>query len=383
MEHNKINILYLIDTYRNGGGTESHLADVTTYLNRDKFNYIMCSFDLQECPFVARIRSGGTPIEYIPLTKIYLPSAFSRARKLIKLIKDHQIDIVQTFHFKSDTFGVLVSKLAGVRTIISSRRDLGDLKKRRHLFLNKAINPLIDHFIVVCNSVRNVMRNVEGVPEDKMTTVYNGVQLRRFQPCTSSVPIAIKRELEIPDNAFVVGSIAYLRPEKAYHIFFQAMEEIQHFIKPWCALIVGDGPLKESLQILCKKMGIDRNVRFVGSVVDVPQYISLMDLLCLVPNKNEGFSNAILEAMAMQKPVIATDVGGNAEAVEDGQTGILIPPNDSKRLVEAILKLYTDIDLRTQMGDKGRRRIENNFSLQHMIMSMEDLYSQIYLEANG
>lgn len=377
----KINILYLIDTLRDGGGTETHLAEVSARLDRKRFNCFICAFDSDRGPFVRRIEEK-TPVACIPVGKFYGLNAVIQAFRLIKFIRENHIDIVQTFHFKSDTYGVLVSKLAGIRKIISSRRDLGDLKESRHLMLNRLLNPFIDHFIMVCNSVAEAVKRSEGVPAEKMTTIYNGVNLDRFGLDREREAAVLRKELGISRDAFVIGSIAYFRPEKAYHIFFEAVEKVRHSIKEWAVVILGDGPLEDDFKALCARSGIDGHVKFMGSVEEVSQYISLMDVICLVPNMNEGFSNAILEGMAMAKPIIATDVGGNAEAVIDGETGFIIPPDDTGRLAEAILKLYNDGDLRKEMGKRGRESMEKKFVLQDMITKMEQLYMKIYQENN-
>jgi glycosyltransferase involved in cell wall biosynthesis len=375
----KINILYLIDTLRDGGGTETHLAEVSARLDRKRFNCFICAFDCEQGPFVKRIEEN-TPVAYIPVGRFYGINAVIQAFNLIKFIRENHIDIVQTFHFKSDTYGVLVSKLAGVRRIISSRRDLGDLKESRHLMLNRLLNPFVDHFIMVCNTVAEAVKKTEGVPEERMTTIYNGVNLNSFNLDRERDVVSLKKELGISPDAFVIGSIAYFRPEKAYHILFEAIEKLDKSLKEWDLVILGDGPLEDHFKALCRKKGLEDRVKFMGSVIDVPRYISLMDVVCLVPNKNEGFSNAILEGMAMAKPIIATDVGGNAEAVIDGETGFIIPPDNTERVAEAILKLYNDWDLRKKMGKKGREVIDKKFVLQDMISKMEDLYTKICQE---
>lgn len=377
----KVNILYLIDTLKDGGGTETHLADVAAHLSREKFNCLISAFDSNRGPFVRKIEKN-TPVVCIPVGRFYGFDGIFKAIRLRNLIRNNHIDIVQTFHFKSDTYGVLVSKLSGVHKIISSRRDLGDLKKPRHFMLNRLINPFIDHFIMVCNSVGEAVQRDEGVPGEKMTTIYNGVDLSRFPLYGNSESVPLKRKLGMHDGTFVIGSIAYFRPEKAYHIFFEAIEKLQSSMDDWAVLILGDGPLENYFKKQCKEMGIDRHVKFMGSVLDVPQYISLMDVVCLVPNQNEGFSNAILEAMTLKKPIIATHVGGNAEAIEDGETGIMIPPDNSQMLTDAILKLYKDVDLRKRMGERGRERIEKHFVLEDMLGKMERLYLQVYQENN-
>lgn len=373
----KINILYLIDTLKDGGGTETHIADVCARLNRDRFNSLICAFDSNRGPFVRKIEEH-TRVECIPVGRFYGVGAALKAFRLRKLIRDNHIDIVQTFHFKSDTYGAFVSKLAGVKKIISSRRDMGDLKRPRHVMLHKLTNPLIDHFIMVCNSVGEAVKRTEGVPAEKMTTIYNGVNLKKFKCDGVPGKNELKRRLSISSDSFVIGSIAYFRPEKAYHIFFEALDKIQDSIKDWSVLILGDGPLEKEFKDRCRKRGIEKKVKFMGSVMDVPRYIDLMDIICLVPNKNEGFSNAILEGMAMKKPIIATDVGGNAEAIENGENGIIIPPDDSQRLYEAILELYRDDDRRKKMGEQSRKRIEKYFIMEDMIDKMERLYLDIY-----
>lgn len=377
-----INILFIIDWLGKGygGGTEKHLANVISRLDKSKFQCLVCAFDGHEGSIAEKIRNAGAEVIKLPVGRFYGIKAFVQLFKLIRVIRGKQIDIVQTFHFKSDTYGVIAAKLAGVPWIISSRRDTGDLKKRRHITLNKMINPFIDQFIMVCDTVGKTHAQREAIPDRKMLTIYNGVDLKQFPFYKKDMVSKWKREVGIDDGKFVIGSVAYFRPEKAYHIFFKGIEKIISEIKNFRVLVLGDGPLKESFEIYCRKKKFNDKVLFCGSVRDISKYISLMDVICLVPNKNEGFSNAILEAMATGKPVIATDVGGNSEAIIDGKTGIIIPPDDSESLAKAILKLYSNPAMRINMGIQGRKRIEEEFTIEKMISKMEGIYMEL---ANG
>jgi len=326
---------------------------------------------------VERIRSVGVPVEYIRVGRIYGPHAIYQALKLLRLIKHYHIDIVQSYHFKSDTYGVFISKIGGVKRIVSSRRDMGDLKKAHQVLLCKFMNRFVDHFNMVCDSVGKAMHKTEGIPMRKMTTIYNGVDLDQFPVVKMNDILNLRNNLGISPKAFVIGIISYFRFEKAYDVFFAAIDKIRNQIPEWAVLILGNGPLEANFKALCKTKGLEGRVKFMGSVLNVERYIALMDLVCLVPRSNEGFSNAILEGMVMGKPIIATDVGGNAEAVVMGDTGILIPPNDPVQLANAILQLYQNPSLRMAMGEKGKKRVQDNFSLEQMVKKMEDFYIQI------
>jgi len=170
--------------------------------------------------------------------------------------------------------------------------------------------------------------------------------------------------------------------KKGYDVFFEAIDKIRDSMNNWTVITLGDGPMEDHFRMLCRKKKIDCNVKFMGSVSDVLKYGFLMDIICLVPTQNEGFSNAILEGMAMGKPIIATDMGGNSEAIVDGDTGIIIPPNHPQKLADAIVRLYRDVNLRKRMGERGRERVEKHFTLEDTIMKLQQLYLQMNPEIN-
>jgi glycosyltransferase involved in cell wall biosynthesis len=239
------------------------------------------------------------------------------------------------------------------------------------------MNRLIDHYIMVCDRVGQVNHEREGIPYRMMETVYNGVDLNRFAPNGKPRALTLRRQQGIGDNDFVLGTVAIFRPEKAYHVLLKAIEEIRPSIPNLRVLLIGKGPLEKSMRERCRQMGLDENVRFLGYVEDVERCLSLMDVFCLVPNSNEGFSNAIIEAMAAGRPVIATDVGGNAEAVVHGETGLIIPPDDPGALADAIVRLYRDESARLSMGRKGRERAEKEFDVEKMIINLQEIYDRL------
>ncbi len=144
-------------------------------------------------------------------------------------------------------------------------------------------------------------------------------------------------------------------------------------------MVLSDGPTQKHFENFCRENHLCDFVRFAGYVEDVENYLPFMDVFCMVPNKNEGLSNSILEAMATGKPVIATDIGGNVEVVAHNETGFIIPPDNFAALVEFILKLHSDTKMRLLMGQKARKRAEEEaFSLSAMIKKHEDLYEEVF-----
>ncbi len=307
---------------------------------------------------------------------MYTPKAFLKAFEIRKIIKNFNIDIVQTFHFVSDTYGVLISKLSGVKYIISSRRDTGFNKKRINIFLNRLMNNMVDKFIVVSDAVGNVLSKFENIPKEKIIKIYNGVDIKRFNIPSKDDIKKRREEIGIGQNDFVICMVGHFRREKGHDIFLNAVKEVKKSIRQIKAIIVGGGLVLEKYKSFCKANDIFENVLFAGAVNDVDRYISICDIAC-VPSSTEGFSNALLEEMALGKPVIATAVGGNVEAVVDGENGLLIPPFNHKKLAEGILYLFNNPSLRQKMGKKSRERVEILFSLDNMIKNYENLYDAI------
>ena len=324
-----------------------------------------------------QLTAEGIEYLHIPVTKLYTPRAMSQLRRLSRLIRDKDVDIVQTFHFKSDTFGVTAARMGGARHVISSRRDTGDHKSGMKIFAHKLLNPRIDHFITVCDRVGETMEAREGVAAARRTTIYNGVDLQRFTIPGPERVAELRRGLGIADDDFVVGQAAYFRPEKNFEVFFEAVAAAARTIPSIKAVAVGRGPTLEPCRQYCREAGIEDRVVFTGLVDDVRDHVALMDVACLIPGSNEGLSNAVLEKMAMGRPLVVTDVGGNAELVVPGENGIVIPPLDAPALTRAFEELYHDPDRRREMGRNSRRRAETCFSLRAMIENHERFYEDL------
>lgn len=370
----KIKILYIIDYFHRTGGTERHLAQLVQHLPRDGFDCEILVFDLGQNVLIDEARAAGISVVHLPVAREYTPLALLRAWQLFKLIRKRRVDIVQTFHQKADTFGAVIAKLAGARHIVSSKRDIAHLKKRHHFFLNRRLGFLFDRVIVVADAVGDVVTAKERVDRSLLLRIYNGVDTRKYIPATKDEAAHEKARLGFAADDFVVGMVAGFRPEKNHDVFFEGALMAMRTIPSLKILAVGSGPLLQKFRERYQDESMRSRIRFTGDVTDVARHIRAMDIGCLIPGGNEGFSNAVLEKMAMGLPMIVSDVGGNAEAVVDGQNGFVIAPGDANGLCDALVNLYVNPEHRLLMGRKSRQIVEEKFSLVRMCNEHEAFY---------
>ncbi len=375
----KIKILFLIDYLYgfSGGGTETHLSYLAHLLDKKKFECLIVAFDTGDAPITRKIISYGIDIVHVPVGKIYAINAFFQAIVLARLVKTYQADIVQTFHFKSDTYGAFVVKLAGCKNIISSRRDIGDKKERWHFWLNRVANRYIKGFIVVANMVGTIVKQKEYIPASKLKTIYNGVDTVKFVPPSAAQRVETRSALRIKESDFVLGMVAVFRQEKNHDVLIKGFEDALKSVSNIKLLLVGGGELFEYYKEYCQHHGLSGKVIFTGATSNVQKFLPAFDAACLVPGSNEGFSNSILEKMATGLPLIVTDVGGNAEAVVNGYNGFVIPPDNSQKLTESLIYLADHPSERKEMGRRSVERVRKMFTLTDMIKAHEKLYESI------
>ncbi|THB80823.1 MAG: glycosyltransferase [Desulfobacteraceae bacterium] len=374
----RINILFIIDHFHLAGGTEKHLSYLVRHLDRTKFKCMIVVFDFGHNPLSNKIEASGVPIVHIPVYRYYTLNALIKGLELFRLIKKNNIDLVQTFHIKSDFYGALIAKLSGVKCIVSSKRDTGDLKSRWHFFLNRRVKNLFSGFIAVADAVKDQIVVTEHIKREKITTIHNGVNLGKFAVPDEEKRMQIRRKFGYSESDFIIGTVAWFRPEKCYDVFFEAIDLVRQSAGNVKAVVVGGGQQLDYYKNKINNTALSDHVLFTGLVDNVSEYINLFDVACLVPGKNEGFSNSILEKMAMGLPLVVTDVGGNSESVLDGFNGFVIPPGDSSALSQSILELYRDPEKRRLMGKRSRQRVEEHFTIFKMIKDHEKYYESFF-----
>ncbi|HVQ16374.1 MAG TPA: glycosyltransferase [Vicinamibacterales bacterium] len=370
----KIRILYLIDHLEELGGTERHLVYLATMLDRARFDVTVVAFHMVENELAADLRAGGVEVLHIPVGRQYTPHAFVQALAIFRLIKRKRINLVQTYHYKADTYGTLIARLAGVRTVIASKRDAGQLKSGFNFFLNRCAQPFIRRYISVSDEITNVIVQREGAAARKVIKIHNGVDLRRFHVTGPDERTRARVLLGIPADAQVIGQAAWFREEKDHESLFKAFAQVRDRRPRAHLLLLGGGPLLEHCKQRAQQLAIGGSVTFAGVVSDVVPYLQAMDIGCLTPKGNEGFSNAIVEKMATGLPMVVTDVGGNKEAVTDAYNGFVVAPTDVSAIATRFAQLIDDESLRLAMGEASRRRVLEEFELGVMVRRHAELY---------
>jgi glycosyltransferase involved in cell wall biosynthesis len=317
------------------------------------------------------------PVEYIPPANhfnFYPVAHLQYLVRLQKIMKDFRPDVVHAYFFWSIIYGRLL-KLAGtVKILVENREDQGFNWGRHEYIWLRATNRLPDRIVCVSEAVKRVVVEREGIEPSRIEVVSNGIDI---QQGTSGKHEVIRRELGFDADHLVLGMVAnYNRPVKGVGNFLDAIPAIVKEMPSARFLFVGGGDEENSLRDKARSLGIEKYVVFVGYKKDIRPYYEIMDISVLT-SFSEGLSLTLLESMGYGIPIVATRVGGNPEVVEEGLTGYLVPVNDTPALVDRIVKLLKDQDLRQNMGREGRLRAERQFQMRGVANRYLELYNRL------
>lgn len=282
--------------------------------------------------------------------------------------------IVHFFLPAAYLIGAIAATIARIDIRIMSRRSLNDYQRAYPAmrWLETRLHGKMDAVLGNSHAVIRQLRDDERVPVERLCLIYNGIDMLRS---TSLSRQAMRGMLKIDDDVLVFIIVANLIPYKGHLDLVDALGIAAKALdRKWNLLVVGrDDGVGPEVRALIQRYAIEDRVWMLGARADVPDLLSASDvgLLC---SHEEGFSNAILEGMAAGLPMIVTDVGGNAEAVVDGKTGIVVPPRDPDTLAAAIIQLAQDPSLRARYGSSGRARIEEHFTLDACVAKYAALY---------
>ena len=376
----RAHVLYIIDVFKgiHAGGAERSLVSITHHLPADRFRCSVAILGRDPAPETEEI--FGCPVHLLPLRRTYNWSAAKTAWQLRSLIRSENVSIVHTFFETSDLWGGGVARLSGCPLVVSSRRDMGIFRKPKHDLAYKVFGPHMDLVLTVSDQVRTHTIARDGMRPDKVVTLHNGISTARFdEPCDRA---ALRSALALDAASPVICTVGNIRHVKAFDIFIRAAARVTRIFPQAVFLIVGyndDESCRTELENLVTELNLSRNVFFVGGHSEVAPFLKLSDIFCLL-SRSEGFSVALLEAMACSLPCVATRVGGNAEAVAENQTGFLVESEDVEGAADRILRLLRDPDRARQMGAAGRQAVEQDFSVEKMVRKLTGLYDHLLQE---
>lgn len=290
-----------------------------------------------------------------------------------EFIKNNRIDIVHCHGYKSNLYGLLASqkKIPSVTTNHNWLKSHWKLKV--YCFLDNLWIRYFDRIVAVSEEIRDEMIRYK-IPEKKIRIIDNGIDVNRFD---KTIPDEkLKRELGLNGNCAVIGTIGSLKYEKGHEYLLKAAKEVLESHAAIKFLIVGGGPLRNSLEDEAKNLGIAGNVIFTGYRKDVAELLSVMDIFVL-PSVKEGLPMVLLEAMAAKKPIIATRVGAVSKVIRDNETGILVEPGDVSALQRAIGNLLNDTMKTQGLALKGYGRVKKDFSSENMCREYLTLYKEL------
>ncbi len=365
-------ILYLIGTLEIGGA-ERQLVELVRRLDPERFEPVVCCLT-SSGPLQSVLDRSGIPV-VVAGYKGFDRSAPRPLWRLLQVMRAEAPDIVHAFLYWAYVMGAFAARAARVPVVIASRRSLSKLNPRgpHHLLLVRLANRMTDLVIANSEAVREDTIAEERLPPERVITLHNGLDISRFrQPALPGM----RASLGVHEAAPVVAVVANLHHYKGHTCFLEAWMRVVARFPSAVALLVGDGAERPRLEQIVSEAGLSSNVRFLGSRLDVPEILAVSDLL-VHPSLQEGFCNVILEAMAAGKVVVATDVGGNAEAVVDGRTGLLVPAGDAARLADAMLRLLYDPEERRRFGEAGYARAAELFTLEAMVERYESVYDRM------
>ena len=367
------NVLMMTDV-TGRGGAERALVDLAIRLDRTRYNVTVCA-----------TRSAGNyqPVLDAAGVRTIVLNRNSRweAYKLLgllTLLRRERINILHTHLFGSNTWGRVLGRLARVPVVIS--HEHWSSKSGREVWVDRLLYRLSDRILVPSEASKRTVMAMEGIPTRYLRVLYNGVDISHFSPGTHS-RCEVRGELGLACDELVVGTVGRLSPEKGgVDVLVRAVELLRHDHPRARLVVVGDGPLRPDLEKLADDLGSD--MVFTGTRTDIARLLSAMDIFVL-PSLMEAMPIALLEAMAMRLPVVATKVGGVPEIVDDGVNGLVVPPGDEAALHSALHLLVGNPTLMSTLARAGQERVQTDFTLDTMVENVEQLYEELARAKDG
>ena len=362
-------VLLVLDQFpKTLGGGERIVLKTAALLPQYGYRASILTFSVH--PESAALNSPPCPIHLLPLQRTYDFKAFQAALDFRQFLRQQNIKIVQTFFESSDLWAGFLTRTLSNSKLVWSRRDMGILRASKHHLGYRLLAHAPHAVFAVSEQVRRHCIEIDRIDPARVHTIYNGLDILDWntppRPANSSGNV-------------VVTTVGNIRRVKGHDIFIKAAAAIvQHF--PGVSFSIAGDVLEpdyfSELQGLVRTLGLSNCFHFAGGITNLREHLSTSDIFVL-PSRSEGFSNAIVEAMAASLPVVATNVGGNAEAVEEGVTGFIVPVDDPAALSEAISRLIANPFQAKAMGEAGRNLVIEKFTTTAMMDKITAAYKKL------
>ncbi len=381
----KSKVLYVLEATE--GGIRKHVVDLLEQVDRCRFDvglvYSLRRADPTFLEDLGRLRTRGIQLLEVPMVREVSPRNDAVALLgIIRIVRREQPGLLHLHGAKAGMLGRMAMGFVRPRPAVvytphgGSFHDVyGPLRNRLFAWLESLALPVTDTVINVSDYSTRVFIEKTRAPRRKLVTIHNGVAPPPTLPAWQGEKVRVA--LAIPTDAFMLSMVGLMNANKGHEVLLESLALARHRSDGThiVCVMVGDGPLREHLERRTRDMGLNTLVRFVGYRTDAHRFVHASDALVL-PSTAEVFGLTLVEAMFLGKPVIASAVGGIPEIVDDGLTGLLVPPRDPARLADAILQLANRAELRATLGLQARRRAAR-FSLSRMVSQTELVYERL------
>ncbi len=364
----RLRVLFVVDHASEAGGAERFATGLAVHMPRDRV-----------APWVCSTRSGrAAGISWlaehdVPHVSLGRGSKWQvhRLAGLVTLLRRERFDVIHAHKFGSNLWGTLTGRACRVPVVIAHEHNWSYSGDPVRVFLDgRVIGRLATRFVTVSRASAERMVTLERIPAEKVS-----VMPTAYIPHTAQGGTSLRAELGIGPDAPVIGVVAVLRPEKALDVLLDAHALLLTRLPDAKLVIVGDGSTRTALEDQIQRLGIDRAVHLLGVRRDVDAILRQVDVAAMSSDW-EGMPLFVFECMAAEKPLVATDVGGLPEIIEEGKTGILVPPQDPAALAQALERLLTKPELGRALATAAASRL-HEYSIEVVANRFVDLYEQL------
>jgi glycosyltransferase involved in cell wall biosynthesis len=369
------NVLQLVGSFHQGG-SERQAVQLTRLLHASgRYRVHVACLNPRGVLRQELERLDLGPITEYPLNSFYDRNAVHQFRRFRAFLREKKIDLLQTHDFYTNVFGMTAATRAGVSARVAAKRETSGLRSPAQRRVELFAYRLADAVVVNADAVkRQLVQN--GVPERKITTIYNGLEAARVLPPDGFLSEDAIEFFRLPRGRRFVTLVANLRHAvKDHPTFLRAASHVKSIIPDAAFVIAGEGELLEPMRTMAADLGLSEDVFFIGRCEKVSELLAISEV-CVLSSLAEGFSNAILEYMAAGRPVVATDVGGAREAINE-TTGFVVSAQDPLSMAERIALLLNDRELAQTMGERGRAVVREQFSPEAQLRKTELLYERL------
>lgn len=369
MTGGRVRVALVVDQVTHDAGTERQVAETIRRMNHQAFDaHLICLEDSPRFRELSRLAKG----QLYPFERIYSPAGLRAIVQFRRYLVEHRIEVALAYMLKTGWLTVLASQGIPSTRAVTTRLSMGYWFTPTNLVGARLMNRLSHRVMVNAEVVRQFTAREERLRPEKMDVIYQGVDMEKFSPEQARPEVC--ESLGIPRGSLLVTIVGNFRPVKDHVLFLRSAALVASRVPNARFLMAGRGELQPSLEALASELGIRERVFFTNGEGRVVDYLGGTAVGCL-SSQSEGFSNAILEYMAMGLPVVATDVGGNAEAL--GDTGFLVQERTPEAFAAPVIQLLEDAALRADMGARARARCRARFEIGLTIRELENYLRKI------